>query len=179
MALHISYLLESFSLPSDPTTELWNHNNILSCHTLFDTNRIFVVMSIPLLDYDSNFQIFKPFNLPIPVNLNSSDDRSFSMLTYSNIEAKVIGVNVQKTQYILLNNEGLAKCIQPGVNFYDIKSPIHRINLSKLCIVALFMNDNALIKENCKNTIKLMHYHRWLNIYLMARGLLLQTRHYE
>ena len=147
MALHISYLLESFSLPSDPTTELWNHNNILSCHTLFDTNRIFVVMSIPLLDYDSNFQIFKPFNLPIAVNLNSSDDRSFSMLTYSNIEAKVI---VQKTQYILLNNEGLAKCIQPGVNFYDIKSPIHRINLSKLCIVALFMNDNALIKENVR-----------------------------
>jgi hypothetical protein len=37
-----------------------------------DTNRIFVVMSIPLLDYDCNFQIFKPFNLPIPVNLNSS-----------------------------------------------------------------------------------------------------------
>jgi hypothetical protein len=107
-------------------------------------------MSIPLLDYDSNFQIFKPFNLPIAVNLNSSDDRSFSMLTYSNIEAKVIGVNVQKTQYILLNNEGLAKCIQPGVNFYDIKSPIHRINLSKLCIVALFMNDNALIKENVR-----------------------------
>jgi hypothetical protein len=77
------------------------------------------------------------------------------MLTYSNIEAKAIGVNVQKTKYILLNNEGLDKCIQPGVNFYDIKSPIHRINLSKLCKVALFMNDNALIKENGKNTIKL------------------------
>jgi hypothetical protein len=44
-------------------------------------------MSIPLLDYDSTFQIFKPLNLPIPVNLNSSDDRSVSMLAYSNLEA--------------------------------------------------------------------------------------------
>jgi hypothetical protein len=118
-------------------------------------NRIVVAMSIPLLDYDSNFQIFKPFNLPIPVNLNSSDDRSFSMLAYSNIEAKPIGVNVQKTKYILLNDEGLDKCIQPGVNYCNIKSPIYRINLSKLYIVALFMKDNALIKENCKNTIPL------------------------
>ena len=155
MALHLSYLLESFSLPSDPTTELWNYNKILSCHTLLDMNRIVVAMSIPLLDYDSNFQIFKPFNLPIPVNLNSSDDRSFSMLAYSNIEAKPIGVNVQKTKYILLNDEGLDKCIQPGVNYCNIKSPIYRINLSKLYIVALFMKDNALIKENCKNTIPL------------------------
>ena len=77
-----------------------------------DTNRIFIVMLIPLLDYDSNFEIFKPFNLPIPVNLNSSDDRSFSMLTYSNLEAKAIGVSVQQTNYILLNKDGLDKCIQ-------------------------------------------------------------------
>ena len=90
----------------------------------------------------------KPFNLPIPVNLNSSDDRSFSMLAYSNLEAKAIGVNVQKTQYILLNDEGPDKCIRPSVNFGDIKSPIYRIYLSKLCIIALFMKDNALIKEN-------------------------------
>lgn len=138
-------------LPSDPTTELWNYYTIVSFHTLLDTNRIFVVMSIPLLDYSSNFQIFKPFNLPIHVNLNSSDDRSFSMLAYSNLEAKAIGVNVQKTKYILLNDEGLDNCIRPGVNFCDIKSPINRINLSKLCIIALFMKDKALIKENCKN----------------------------
>ena len=44
---------------------------------------------------------------------------------------------------------------RPSVNFCDIKSPINRINLSKLCIIALFMKNNALIKENCKNTIKL------------------------
>ena len=141
-------------LPSDPTTELWNYYKMLICHTLLDTNRICVVMSIPLLDYDSNFQIFKPFNLPIPVNLNSSDDCSFSILVYSNLEAKAIGVNGQKTKYVLLNDEGLDKCIRPGVNFCDIKSPIYRINLSKLCMMALFMKD-ALIKENCKNTIKL------------------------
>lgn len=138
-------------LPSDPTTELWNYYTIVNFHTLLDTNRIFVVMSIPLLDYSSNFQIFKPFNLPMHVNLNSSDDRSFSMLAYSNLEAKAIGVNVQKTKYILLNDEGLDNCIRPGVNFCDIKSPINRINLSKLCIIALFMKDKALIKENCKN----------------------------
>ena len=142
-------------LPSDPTTELWNYYKILSCHTLLDTNRILIVMSIPLLDYDSNFQIFKPFNLPIPVNLNSSDDHSFSMLAYLNLEAKAIGVNVQKTKYILLNDERLDECIRPDVNFCDIRSPIYRINLSKLCIIALFMKDNVLIKENCKNIIKL------------------------
>ena len=64
-------------------------------------------------------------------------------------------MNVQKTNYILLNDERLNKYIRPGVNFCDIKSPVYRINLSKLCIIALFMKDNALIKENCKNTIKL------------------------
>ena len=101
------------------------------------------------------------------------------MLVYSNLEAKAIGVNVQKTTYILLNDEGLDKCIRPSVNFCDIKSPINRINLSKLCIIALFMKDNALIKENCKNTIKLNALSPMAEYISDARGLLLQTCHYE
>ena len=94
-------------LPSDRTTELWNYYKILSSHTLLDMNLIFVVMSTPLLDYASNFQIFKPFNRPILVNSNSSGDCSFSMLAFSKLEANALGVNVQKINYIVLHVEGI------------------------------------------------------------------------
>ncbi|CAG2190360.1 unnamed protein product [Mytilus edulis] len=150
-----SKLPPGIMLPSDPITKLWDYYQILSCHTVLDNNRIFVVLSVPLIDYNSNFEIFKPFNLPIPINLNLQVDSTKSMLAYSNLEAKALGVNAKRTEYILLNDDELNKCIHPIRNFCDIRSPVYRINLSKFCIVALFRNDVKLIENNCHNTIKI------------------------
>ncbi|CAG2251811.1 unnamed protein product [Mytilus edulis] len=150
-----SKLPPGIMLPSDPITKLWDYYQILSCHTVLDNNRIFVVLSVPLIDYNSNFEIFKPFNLPIPINLNPQVDSTKSMLAYSNLEAKALGVNAKRTEYILLNDDELNKCIHPIRNFCDIRSPVYRINLSKFCIVALFRNDVKLIENNCHNTIKI------------------------
>ena len=140
-------------LPNNPITDLWSYYQVLTCQTVMEENRIFVVMSLPLLDFNSNYEIFKPFNLPLPIN--DRNDKSVTMLAYSNLEAKAIGVNLKRSKYIILNDQEIDKCIHSIAHFCDVKSPIYRINLSKLCIVALFMKDKKSIKNNCQNVIQL------------------------
>ncbi|CAC5408220.1 unnamed protein product [Mytilus coruscus] len=62
------------------------------------------------------------------------------MVAQYELEAAVIAANQEKTKYMLLSNQEIDKCSNPLVNFCEIKSPVYPVNLSKLCVIALFAN---------------------------------------
>ncbi|VDI05240.1 Hypothetical predicted protein [Mytilus galloprovincialis] len=67
-----SQLPAYLKLPKDPIKDLWAYYQFLTCTTLIYERKIFVVISVPLLDYNNKFEVFKVFNLPIPMQSNKN-----------------------------------------------------------------------------------------------------------
>lgn len=146
---HLPYYLK---LPSDPETDLWDFYNILTCHTALDGNHIYTVVSVPLLDENSKYEIFKVHNLPLPMN-STFEKLNAGMIAKYSLESQAIAVNGDKTRYVLLNDMELHQCANPFQKFCKIDSPIYPINLSELCVIALFVGNTEKTNNFCKTMI--------------------------
>ena len=146
---HLPFYLE---LPSDPEKNLWDFYNLLSCHTVLDGNKIYAVVSIPLLDANAKFEIFNVHNLPI--HTNQSQSNSSNMIATFDLEASSIAINGDKTKYALLHNSEMKQCTKPFHKFCKLHSSIYPINVSKLCVIALFLNKSNDIENYCQKLVK-------------------------
>ncbi|ESP03278.1 hypothetical protein LOTGIDRAFT_171625 [Lottia gigantea] len=79
---------------------------------------------------------------------------TFKMVASYRLEAEVIAVNTDRTKYAILDSDEFTKCSDPLAGFCQITSPIYHINLSQLCIVALFTENREKIRQLCKVFIK-------------------------
>lgn len=146
---HLPFYLK---LPNDPETNLWDFYNILTCRTVLDQDHIYIVISVPLLDENSKYEIYKIHNLPVPFNTSSKVQSSGMVAKYS-LESHAIAVNGDKSKYVLLSDYELQHCANPLQTFCKIGSPIYPINLSELCIIALYLDNEDNINNFCKTMI--------------------------
>ncbi|XP_052082136.1 uncharacterized protein LOC127719850 isoform X1 [Mytilus californianus] len=135
----------TLKIPGDEVKDIWNFYKFLTCSTVLDENKIIIIITLPLLDIRDTYEIYKIHNLPVPTTITDKQSDSSNMVAQYELEAEVIAANQEKTKYMLLNTNEIDKCSNPLVNFCEIKSPVYPVNLSKLCIIALFAN-----KENWK-----------------------------
>ncbi|CAC5408705.1 unnamed protein product [Mytilus coruscus] len=135
----------TLKIPGDEIKDIWNFYKFLTCSTVLDENRIIIIITLPLLDIRDSYAIYKIHNLPVPTKVTEKNSDSSNMVAQYELEAVVIAANQEKTKYMLLSNQEIDKCSNPLVNFCEIKSPVYPVNLSKLCVIALFAN-----KENWK-----------------------------
>ncbi|CAC5387938.1 unnamed protein product [Mytilus coruscus] len=135
----------TLKIPGDEIIDIWNFYKCLTCSTVLDENRIIIIITLPLLDIRDSYAIYKIHNLPVPTKVTDKNSDSSDMVAQYELEAVVIAANQEKTKYMLLSNQEIDKCSNPLVNFCEIKSPVYPVNLSKLCVIALFAN-----KENWK-----------------------------
>ncbi|CAC5360921.1 unnamed protein product [Mytilus coruscus] len=132
-------------IPGDEIKDIWNFYKFLACSTVLDENRIIIIITLPLLDIRDSYDIYKIHNLPVPTKVTDKKSDSSNMVAQYELEAAVIAANQEKTKYMLLSTQEIDKCSNPLVNYCEIKSPVYPVNLSKLCIIALFAK-----KENWK-----------------------------
>ncbi|CAC5398430.1 unnamed protein product [Mytilus coruscus] len=135
----------TLKIPGDEIIDIWNFYKCLTCSTVLDENRIIIIITLPLLDIRDSYAIYKIHNLPVPTKVTDKNSDSSDMVAQYELEAVVIAANQEKTKYMLLSNQEIDRCSNPLVNFCEIKSPVYPVNLSKLCVIALFAN-----KENWK-----------------------------
>ena len=146
---HLPFFLK---LPSDPEKDLWDFYNIWTCRAVLDGNHIYVVVSVPLLDENSKYEVYKVHNLPVPIN-STSEVKNSGMIARYSLESNYFAVNGDNSKFILLSNSELPHCVNPWQKFCKIESPIYPINLSKLCIVALFMDHKDNVNKFCQAII--------------------------
>jgi hypothetical protein len=139
------------SLPGDPVNDLWYFYRSLTCNTILEDNMILVVIVVPLLDSNGKFEIYKIHNLPIPM---SHEKLKSTMVAQYEIEASAIAVNTERTKYVLLTAEELDRCTKPLIGFCSLKSAVYHINLSQLCIMALFMKNDEKVNRTCETMVK-------------------------
>ena len=58
------------TLPEDPTENLWKYYQSLSCTTILDEDKFLVIVSVPLLDRETTFEIYKVFNTHYLIIIN-------------------------------------------------------------------------------------------------------------
>lgn len=74
----------NLKLPYDPDTDLWSYYRILPCTTLVETENLITALTVPLLDTNKHFEVFRIHNLPVP-NLKTNQS---TLLAKYKIEEK-------------------------------------------------------------------------------------------
>lgn len=145
-----------FKLSNNPETELWNFYKSLTCNTILYEEQILVITPIPLLDTQGTFELYKAHNMPLPMMANEygiTDKDISNMVVKYKLETEVLALNAQRTKYALLQPSELPACTNMVTGYCHIQSPVYPINLSQLCIVALFMQNKAKIKQVCRTEV--------------------------
>ena len=152
------HLPPRFKLPDEPHEALWDYYKHLKCSTILYDNKILVLVNVPLLDTNGHFEIYRVHNLPVPITINEINKQAINsvhnMLSQYRLETTLIAVNAKRTQYLLLKESESNTCTHPMSKYCFIESPVYPINLSKLCVVALFAQNAAKVKLFCDTDVR-------------------------
>ena len=153
-------LPHSLNLPLNPMKRLWDYYKILLCSTVFEEDKILIVLKIPMINNDNKLTVYKVHNLLVPhyeVNSNQLPRKlnGKHLVAQYKLEGKAIALNKQRTKYMLLNSKESRECTKTNTNFCKLSSPMYPINAHKYCVIALLTNNKQKIKELCKTKVKL------------------------
>ncbi|CAC5410707.1 unnamed protein product [Mytilus coruscus] len=121
---------------------------LLTCTTVLYNDKILAIISLPLLDSNNRFEVYKAYNLPMPMKNNST--KLLTMVAKFDINVEYFAVNAERSKYVLLNNDEINKCTDRFTKFCKIVSPFYPITLSKNCAISLFMKKENDIDKFCK-----------------------------
>ena len=144
-------LPKSYGLPEDVDDELWSFYKHLFCQTLMEDNKILIILTIPLIDYTKQMDLYKVYNLPLPMSTvyPPNNETQTELLAYYKLESQYLAINPERTQYMLLDQNDRDICKTGFSKLCTLRKPIHHTNLANMCIVAIFNNDKIKIKRLC------------------------------
>ena len=146
----------TLKLPNDPQVDLWFFYKHLTCITVLETDTILIVISIPLLDLNGKFEVFKAISVPFPLPTDQGQQSNLpDMVAVYDLEATDFIINRERTKYALLSQKEKQHCSDQSTTFCAIENAIFPINLSKLCVIALFMKNEDAIKRFCQKVVHL------------------------
>ena len=149
-----SKLPHHLTLSNDPDRELWKYFQFLTCTTILYREMFLVVVSVPLIGRDNKFEIYNIINSQLPFydsNLTGSLQPNF--VAKYKLEASALAINPERTKHMILEADELVHCSTPLLEYCNAKSSIFSLNLSKLCVVAIFMKNEENVKAYCKTEV--------------------------
>lgn len=165
-------LPHSFMLPVDPLIDIWYYYNTLFCDTYLDKDKILIILTLPLLNNKDKFEIYKIHNLPLSIrNATVKAGKKINLIAKFDIESDALMINSDRTRYSLLTSEEYKACNNPYMKFCHIDKAIYQINLSKSCVIALFMKHTDNVKRYCVSVVhvdamlpvaKVIHSGMWI-----------------
>ena len=149
-----SKLPPNYKLPIPVKSGLWKYYSNLELTTILEGKHIIMVIYVPLLQYNQVFEVYRIQNLPMPHQNSTNTEIQNTMSAYYDIgDINAIAINKLRTQYALLSKNQLRICEHAELGACHIKTAVYNINLSKLCAVALFLNDK--VADNCKTLVEM------------------------
>ena len=134
-------------LPVDSTEELWRYYSALGCVTLMEGDKLLILMSVPLLDRDSTFEIYQVINLPIPY---PRADQKVGAVARYRLETEYIALNLARNKFMMLPEGEANKCKTDALRTCTSTSPIYVTGNYNLCVLELFKGDKGGIRRYCR-----------------------------
>ena len=142
------------ALPEDQTENLWKYYQSLSCTIILDEDKFLVIVSVPLLDRETTFEIYKVFNAPLPYyNQSIPTELQPDIVVQYRLETSALAINAEKTKYMLLNSDELNHCSTPLLSYCSVRSLVFPVNPSQRWIVSLFLNNVEIIETVCQKEV--------------------------
>lgn len=141
-----SQIPKHLTLPA-PVEDIWYYYKTLTCVTLIKDRKFITLVSLPLLQLNSLFEVYQVHNIPLPY-------ANTRMTATYELEASSLAVNAKRTDYILLTAAEVARCSNPSTKFCTLRSPLYKLGESKLCVLSLFRRDKSAISENCQTKVR-------------------------
>lgn len=150
-------LPRTLRLPGNPDEDLWSFYKFLTCTSTTADNKLLIILSIPLLDAQETYHVYKIHNIPALMTnqSNSVITNGCSMVAQYKLESNAIAINTERTQYMLLSNEELKSCSNPLMGFCFARSPVYKTSISRLCVTALFLQEVQKVRKYCKVIVQL------------------------
>ena len=115
----------------NPENSIWYYYKTLTCAVVEDGNRFLVIVSLPLLDIQRVFDVYKIFNIPVVY-------KNTSMTATYKLESNYVAINTEGTHFNLLNDDEALQCNKPAQKFCAPRSPIYALVNYIPCVMALF-----------------------------------------
>lgn len=127
-------------LTHDPNKELWTYYKFLTCTTVMDNGKIYVMVSLPLLNLNNEFRIYKAHNLPIPLPKEAKGvSNDIRMTARYTLESDYFAINAEQSKFMLLSESDAIRCVSQAFKFCSLRNPQYHVNLNTFCIIALFV----------------------------------------
>ena len=152
-------LPRSLQMPADPSLNLWSYYRLINTQTAYDSGKIYIILNIPLINFVEQYEIYKVYSLPV-VDIDnfktkkSSNTRSAHPTAEYILETDVFGINKRRSKYIILKDYEARSCASATNRFCEVNSPIYPINLAKVCIISLFLNDKRSKDKYCRINVR-------------------------
>ena len=97
-------LPRALRLPNDIERNLWKYYTYLKCATIVTNNQLMIVVSIPILDFSSKFEVYNVHNFPVALaNTSRQADNRYFLTAQLNLDSSILALNNERTKYIMLN----------------------------------------------------------------------------
>lgn len=104
--------LPNLKLPSNPNDGLWTYYNSLKVTTFVEQDQIVVIILLPLMQYDHQFEIYEIKNLPIPlINDTIKTSDTHAMVARFDLESAGLVMNIQRTKCVLPSSQQLRNAL--------------------------------------------------------------------
>lgn len=113
-------LPRTLSLPADPKQELWLLYRSLTCTAALHNDSIVVVLNIPLLDNEKQFELYQAHDFYIPL-LNHSSINDFQYMAKYQLESRFVAIDKRRSQYALISETEAKDCLANRI-YCKIKS---------------------------------------------------------
>ena len=142
-------------LPINPDKNLYKFYKTIKSTAAIQGNKIYTILDIPLLSLEDRMDIFQAHNLPIPYtnmfgeNETIPIDYGHHMVAKYKLEADIFAIDKSKSRYVLLSKQEAIGCNTYGRGFCKLSSPVYYSNVSKFCVIVLFMMDVSKLQQYC------------------------------
>ena len=134
------------TLPNPKGTSIWAYYEFLKITAFVHHDILIVILTLPLIDTDLQFDLFKIHNLPL---LHPVLGKVF---TYK-ISHPYIALRSDGNYLTLPVHDDILTCIISAGHFCNLNTPLYPVSLTKICEYHLLMNQPDEIEKFCKMTI--------------------------
>lgn len=146
-----SKLPNNFELVRNPRNNIWYFYKTLTCITYLEDNEIRIVLKIPLVNTKEEYEMYKIYNLPLPLISSNQTD----VLIKYRLETETLMVSKDKSKFTLLSERTFQMCNSNHFQFCSPETAFYQTNINEFCVIALFMKNVHDIKTFCKQVVVL------------------------
>ena len=143
----------SLKLPEDPVNNIWYFYRTLICKTVLDSDKLLVIINLPLLDQNGEYEVFRIHALPLPWVQASSIQKLPNMVATYDVQYTGLLINKERNRYALLEADEVHACSNVVMRYCTPRNAVLPVNLHRHCALALFFKENAEVDTYCRKIV--------------------------